>query len=175
MTSHPHNPLHTLRIPHPCSPSLPPRCSTGFGLLRLPAGTVQSVEGCIPWLIVRHLFPPLCHWFRLQSPAVSDMLTLPEISPSLPDPLWVEDAEESVLAKRDLSSTGCNEGQPLQRRKPSWSRSLHFVHLWPTWLCQQECRRICKCILKIQFEESETLTLITCFSACARFGFTWHW
>lgn len=52
-----------------------------------------------------------------QSPAVPDMLTSLEVMsdtfPSLPDLLQVEDTEERVLAKREVSANSCNEGHAL--------------------------------------------------------------
>lgn len=146
MTSHP----ATLFSP-PTSltlyPSLPPCCSAGLSLLRLPAGPVQLVPGCISWLIARHVFLPLRHWFRPQSPAVSDMLTslevMSETSPSFPDLLQVEDAEESMLAKWDLSPNSCNEGHALPDEllrgvnHPNYSTSILFI-CSPLSLCQQE-------------------------------------
>lgn len=146
MTSHP----TALSIPSASLtlyPSLPPCCSTGLGLLRLPAGPVQLVPGCISWLIARHVFLPLRHWFRPQSPAVPDMLTslevMSETSPSLPDLLQVEDAEERVLAKPDLSPNSCNEGHALPDEllrdvnHPDHFPSLSFI-CSPLWHCQQE-------------------------------------
>lgn len=53
----------TQQHPLPCNPQLYPFlfpcCSAGLGLLRLPAGPVQLVPGCISWLIERHVFLPL--------------------------------------------------------------------------------------------------------------------
>lgn len=136
MTSHP----TTLSVPSASLtlyPSLPPCCSAGLGLLRLPAGPVQLVPGCISWLIARHVFLPLRHWFRPQSPVVSDMLTslevMSETSPSLPDLLQVEDVEERAPAKRDLSPNSCNEGHALldellrEVNHPDRSPSISFI------------------------------------------------
>lgn len=158
MTSHP----TTLSIPSTSLtlyPSLPPCCSAGLGLLRLPAGPVQLVPGCISWLIARHVFLPLRHWFRLQSPVVPDMLTslevMSETSPSLPDPLQVEDAE-NVLAKRDLSPNSCNEGHALPDEllrdvnHPDHSPSVLFIRSTsPTLSTGRPC--ISPCLSQIRF------------------------
>lgn len=184
MTSHP----TTLSIPSASLtlyPSLPPCCSADLGLLRFPAGPVQLVPGCISWLIARHVFIPLRHWFRLQSPVVPDMLTslevMSETSPSLSDLLQVEDAVESVLAKRDLSPNSCNEGHALldellrDVNHPNHSPSVLFI-CSPLWLSHKEGHVFPSASRRFNLGRGVKHSLNErSFSACARFWYTWHW
>lgn len=64
---------------------------------------------------------------------LTSLEVMSETSPSFPDLLQVEDAEESLLAKRDLSPSNCNEGHALPDEllrdvnHPDHSPSVSFI------------------------------------------------